>query len=334
MVSKVKKTDSEQRKSDHLDLAKKSQTSSDLVESTYYYEPLFFSHPVYPYKIPVQFLGTHYDYPFWISSMTGGTLEAKSINTNLAKLCEKYHLGFGLGSCRSLLESDERMSDFKMRAFLGDRPFYANLGYAQIENLFLSGELSKITELVKKLEADGLIIHLNPLQEWFQPGGDRYKKSPIDVLPYLFDELSCPMMIKEVGHGFGPKTLKALIDLPFKAIEFGAFGGTNFSILESQRGEVSEFKKPFAYLGHSAFEMIDIINQLKPSDKSFIISGGMSSPLEAQRAYQLLASPKLIGLAYGFLAPAREGFESLETYFLNYAESFVVAKDLLVLKGK
>ena len=45
--------------------------------------------------------------------------------------------------------------------------------------LLLNNELSRIDDLVgEKLNADGLIIHVNPAQEWLQPEGDVFLIPP------------------------------------------------------------------------------------------------------------------------------------------------------------
>src|SRR5690606_7709496 len=111
----------------------------------------------------------------WISSMTGGTKEALQINRNLAQAANEFGLGFGLGSCRSLLTENTRFHEFDLRSMIGDElPFFANLGVAQVEELIAKKELNRLHDMVEKLRADGLIIHINPLQEWFQPEGDRF----------------------------------------------------------------------------------------------------------------------------------------------------------------
>ena len=89
----------------------------------------------------------------------------------------------GLGSCRSLLTSDEHLADFAVRPLLGpDLPLYANLGIAQLEVLIKQGDLHLIDSLIQRLDADGLIIHVNPLQEWFQPEGDRFEQPPLRTI--------------------------------------------------------------------------------------------------------------------------------------------------------
>ncbi len=320
------------RKKAHIELAARSVTAATEVDARFYYEPLFFTHPTSEQKSPVKFLGHDFDFPFWISSMTGGTQHAKSINENLARLCQKYKLGMGLGSCRPLLEGLERINDFSVRKFIGGQPLFANLGIAQIHEL--QGQENKIHEMVKSLEASGLMIHLNPLQEWFQPEGDRYSVSPLETLKKFLESASYPVMVKEVGQGMGPKSLKALLDLPLAGIEFGAFGGTNFSLLESLRGESSSEKKPFIQVGHTASEMVEFLNILPIQGKEFIISGGVRSVLDGFELRKKLKSPSVMGMAQAYLQPALESFETLENYFLSQKEALLVAEGILSLKGE
>ena len=184
------------------------------------------------------FLGKELGAPMWVSSMTGGTFAARKINTNLARVCHDFRMGMGLGSCRSLLDSNASLPDFDMRDIIGDDlPLYANLGISQVEQLLENNQEDKIRVLVDKLRADGLIVHVNPLQEYFQPGGDRLKNAPIISIRRLLDVVSFPVIVKEVGQGMGPASLRELIRLPLAAIEFAAFGGTNFSKLEMLRSE-------------------------------------------------------------------------------------------------
>lgn len=322
------------RKGSHIDLTHLSQTSSSGVDSRFDYEPLFFTHPTSDEKWPHNFLGCELDYPFWISSMTGGTEKAATINKNLGILAGKYKLGMGLGSCRPLLHSRERLSEFAIRKFLGDQPLLANLGVAQIEECILSGKTDLIHEMVKMTEASGLMIHLNPLQEWFQPEGDRYTISPLETIKRFLDDVSYPVLVKEVGQGIGPKSLKALLSLPVHGIEFGAFGGTNFTKLESLRATENEVREGFIQVGHTAHDMVQVLNALPVGKKEFIISGGVKNVLDGYALKMKLKSPALIGMASPFLNPAMESFEQLEKYFLNMREALLTAKGVLSVKGE
>jgi isopentenyl-diphosphate delta-isomerase len=323
-----------ERKGSHIELAHLSQTSGDGIDSRFNYEPLFFSHPKSHDKWETEFLGSSFDYPIWISSMTGGTEKAALIIKNLGTLAGKYKLGMGLGSCRPLLHSDDRLPEFTIRKYLGDQPLLANLGIAQVEECVLNGTVSLIHELVKKTQATGLLIHLNPLQEWLQPEGDRYTLSPLETLKRFLDDVSYPVLVKEVGQGMGPKSLKALLTLPIHGIEFGAFGGTNFTKLESLRAKDTQMKEPFIRVGHTASEMIEVLNALPVGKKEFIISGGIKNVLDGYELKMKLKAPSLIGMASPFLNPAMESFEALEKYFLNMREALLTARGVLSVKGE
>lgn len=322
-----------QRKDSHIELAHVAQSASSQVDSRFNYEPLFFSHPTSTDRWPQSFLGFDFDYPIWISSMTGGTDQAQVINQNLSLLCGKYNLGMGLGSCRPLLTDNSRLNEFNVRKNLGTRPLFANLGIAQIEECVLGGSTQQIHEMVKRLEATGLIIHLNPLQEWLQPEGDRFKQSPLVTLQKFLDGVSYQVLIKEVGQGLGPQSLKALLEMPIQGIEFGAFGGTNFTLLESLRTKEAEQKKPFIQVGHTALEMIEILNALPTRNKEFIISGGIRNVLDGHELKSKLKANSVLGMAAAWLTPAIQSFESLEKYFLDFRESLLTARGILTVKG-
>lgn len=325
------------RKSDHIDLAVKSRTKSAERDMRFYYEPFLGAHPSKSDNMSLTFLGKHMDFPIWISSMTGGTEKAKKINKNLAKIAGKFKLGMGLGSCRSLLYSDEYLADFAVRKYLGDQPLYANLGIAQIEELIATNSLDKVKELLKKLEADGLIIHINPFQEFIQPEGDKIRTSPEITLRKVLDQLNISIVVKEVGQGFGPNSLKAMMQMPLDAIEFGAFGGTNFSTLElSRTSEMPRAQyRSLAYIGHPAMEMVDMINKIKEKQgdhvmcKEFIVSGGISNFLDGYYGIKKLECNAVYGMASGFLQYALKPYDHLVEQVEKHIEGLKIANAFL-----
>src|SRR6056297_2248988 len=138
----------ETRKKDHIDLAFKSQTGISAADQRFYYEPMLSAHPSKGLQ-PFEFLGKTQKAPLWISSMTGGTKLAGKINNNLARACNEFGFGMGLGSCRIILEDDTFLNDFNVRPVVGnDLPLWANLGIAQIEELIQSEKISLAIELV------------------------------------------------------------------------------------------------------------------------------------------------------------------------------------------
>lgn len=327
----------ESRKKDHINLALRSQVSKDLLNKRFNYEPALSAHPAK--ELPeTAFLNKKLRLPVWVSSMTGGTAQAKQINTNLAKVCREFGMGMGLGSCRPLLDDQSRLADFDMRPIIGnDLPLLANLGIAQIEELLEKDEVEKLLQMIELLDADGLFVHLNPIQEWLQPEGDRIKFSPIETLERLLEKVDFPVLVKEVGQGMGPKSIEALMDLNLAGIEFGAFGGTNFAQMELLRSDKTqqELLSPLASIGHTAEEMVDYINDLPPAimnSKNIIISGGISDWLEGYYLMEKIKYPAIFGQASAFLKNAQGDYKQLHDYVSNLKKGLLLAHSYLRIR--
>jgi isopentenyl-diphosphate delta-isomerase len=328
---------SENRKSDHIKLSFQSIPSTQINLGGLAYEPIFSAHPETG-SASKKFLDKNFGLPLWVSSMTGGTEKAKLINTNLAKACGEFKLGMGLGSCRCLLEDDSRLKDFDVKKYMGEMPLYTNLGIAQLEQLILADKLNLVIELNAKLKADGLIIHVNPLQEWAQPEGDRYTRPPIETIMRVIDAVKCPIIVKEVGQGFGPKSLESLLKLPLRAIELAGFGGTNFTMLEQARLSAADsgtlpVNSHFAHIGHTVEDMIKNLNKLlKPGvndDIEIIISGGVNNCVQAHVLMESLKFNNVVGMAGSLLKHSMGEYEELQTYVKELGEGIELAKAFL-----
>lgn len=311
------------RKKDHIELAFQSQVESLYLDRRFRYEPALAAHPVPGGLAPISFLGKTFRTPIWVSSMTGGTELARTINQNLARACAEFGMGMGLGSCRQLLYSDEYLPDFDVRVHIGpDLPLYANLGVAQVEILLERGETRVMSDLLSRLRADGLIVHLNPLQEAMQPEGDQFKRPAIDTIRDLLDKADFPVVVKEVGQGMGPASLRALLQLPLAALEFAAAGGTNFAKLELLRSspEKQQIFQKFALVGHTAEEMVGYTNGLSEElgdslrVRNLILSGGVQDFMDGYYLIRKSALPAVYGQASGFLKHAREDYEQLRQH--------------------
>jgi isopentenyl-diphosphate delta-isomerase len=326
------------RKKDHIELALNSQTKSGNLDL--YYEPLLSAHPDDKTDISKIFLNKKFNTPLWISSMTGGTEKAQLINQNLAKVASEFGFGMGLGSCRPLLDSYKRKEDFDLRETIGDQAFYINLGVAQLEQLISRRELSKVKKIHDDLRADGLIIHVNPIQEWAQPEGDRFKNPPIETIKTIVKEMEINIIVKEVGQGFGPNSLISLMELPIAAIDFAGFGGTNFTLLELSRHNAQQNGKThknhnLKNIGHTCTEMINWVNQnidqTSVNCREFIISGGVTDTLEGFKLQESLKANSIIGMASSFLKHAHD-YEQLKEFTRSEVENYKLAK--CFLKGK
>lgn len=329
------------RKKDHIELAFQSQVQSGELDCRFYYEPILSGHPDEMDQSAFSFLGKKMEVPIWVSSMTGGTAMARTINHNLARACAEFGMGMGLGSCRALLYDDEYFQDFNVRPIIGaDYPLFANLGIAQVEQLLEKKEVHRVDQLLDKLQADGLIIHVNPLQEWLQPEGDHFKYAPIETISRFMEQSDVPVVVKEVGQGMGYESLKALFQLPLAAVDFAASGGTNFAKLELLRSEPvkQEIYKQLAHVGHSAADMVNMTNaiQLELGDQlrceQVIISGGVRHFLDGYYLNELCNLPSVYGQASGFLKHATGQYQTLRTYVEAQIEGLAVAKAFLKIR--
>lgn len=337
-MSKKTETSSD-RKKDHIDMAIDSQMHPKLNDARFYYEPILSQHPADNEIKPVSFGSKTLSYPIWVSSMTGGTQLAKTINHNLAKACREFGLGLGLGSCRKLIDHPECLADFDVRELIGmELPLYANLGIAQVEQWLQSNQQDNIRKIVQILRADGLIIHVNPLQEYLQAEGDRFKSKPLDTIKKMLEQFSFPIIVKEVGQGMGPNSLKELLQLPLQAIEFAAFGGTNFSVLEMQRqsSDSDRVFLPLTKVGHTAEEMVNFCNQIVDTNKilckQIIISGGVRNFLDGYYLIGKSKIPAIYGQASNFLKYAMDDYETLRAYVLSQIRGLNLANSYLKIK--
>jgi isopentenyl-diphosphate delta-isomerase len=328
----------ENRKASHIELTFKSQVGR--LDDRFFYEPMLSGHPSEDLPL-IDFCGKKMHYPIWVSSMTGGAEMAGKINKDLAEIVERYGLGMGLGSCRQLLESDKFFEDFNLRPILGkEAPLFANIGIAQIEQLIEINGLSKLEDMIGRLDADGMFLHVNPLQEWMQPEGDIYHISPLNAINEILDKTSINLIVKEVGQGFGYHSLKELFKLPLAAIDFAAHGGTNFSQIELHRNteQAKESMSPMVYVGHSADEMVDFTNQIveelgsERKCKQIIISGGVKNYLDGYYLTEKANLPAVYGQASKFLKAAIDSKETLNEYVKGEIEGLKIANALLKIK--
>ena len=326
----------ENRKKDHIELAFRSQMTQ--ADPRFSYEPLLAAHPA-PGSLPAtRLLGKTFRAPMWVSSMTGGTELARTINQNLARACREFGMGMGLGSCRPLLYSDEFFDDFHVRPLTGPEvPLYANLGIAQLETLLDKKETERIERMVDKLEVDGLIVHVNPLQEALQPEGDHFHRPPLETIRELLETVSVPLIVKEVGQGMGIESLRALLRLPLRAIDFAAGGGTNFALLEllRQQDDYQRAYEPLAKVGHGAAQMVEYVNRLVEEEndeircRELIISGGVRDFLDGYYLTQRLVLPSVYGQASAFLRHARGSYADLQTYVSRQVRGLELAHAFL-----
>ena len=184
--------------------------------------------------LTTMFLGKKLGAPLLISSMTGGTELARMINFRLAEVAQHYKIAMGVGSQRVLLEKPEMAGTFAVRSRAPDILLFANLGAVQLNYDYGLDECLRVVEL---LEADALVLHLNPLQECIQPRGDTNFRSLLEKIAQLCQKLPVPVVAKEVGNGISAAMAQKLIVAGVAAIDVAGAGGTSWEKVESERAE-------------------------------------------------------------------------------------------------
>lgn len=259
-------------------------------------------------NLSTSFLGKPLGAPILISSMTGGTEIAKQINQRLAAIAQHYKLAMGVGSQRVAVENPQVADTFAMRAIAPDAVLFANLGAVQLNYRYGIDECLRVIE---QLEADALILHLNPLQECVQTKGDTNFRGLLDKIAGLCEKLPVPVIVKEVGNGISAPIAQKLIAAGVAAIDVAGAGGTSWAKVESERATDDKQRRlgaTFADWGIPTAECIVAVRSTSP-DIPLIASGGLRNGLEIAKTIALGAD--LAGLAFPFLQAANESEEAL-----------------------
>ena len=255
------------------------------------------------------FLSKSLGAPLLISSMTGGTEQAKTINFRLAEVAQKHKLAMGVGSQRVAVENPQVADTFAVRSLAPDILLFANLGAVQLNYSYGVDECLRVIDL---LEADALILHLNPLQECIQSNGDTNFKGVIDKIQILCNKMPVPVIAKEVGNGISAAMAQKLLEAGVAAIDVAGAGGTSWAKVESERAfneQQHRLGLTFADWGLPTAECIVDIRAIAP-EIPLIASGGLRNGLDVAKAIALGAD--ISGLAWPFLQAAAESTEAVD----------------------
>ncbi|WP_414562697.1 MULTISPECIES: type 2 isopentenyl-diphosphate Delta-isomerase [unclassified Anabaena] len=251
--------------------------------------------------ISTTFFGKHLGAPLLISSMTGGTAQAAMINQRLAQVAQHYKIPMGVGSQRVVVEKPQVADTFAVRKYAPDVLLFANLGAVQLNYKYGLDECRRIIDI---LEADALILHINPLQEFIQPRGDTNFRGVLDKIADLCIKLPVPVIAKEVGNGISAAMAEKLIAAGVQAIDVAGAGGTSWAKVEGERAENAlqrRLGQTFADWGLPTAECLTSIQAIAPHIP-LIASGGLRHGLDVAKAIALGAD--LAGLAMPFLQAA------------------------------
>lgn len=305
-----------ERKNDHLDIV--LDPARALVTSRTGFEDYHFQHCALPeldlnqVDLSTRLLGMPLRAPLLVSSMTGGALRAARINHHLMEAAQELGIALAVGSQRVAIEAglDHGLTrDLRRRG--PDVPLLANVGAAQLR----AGGVVLAQSAVDMISANALIVHLNPLQEAVQAGGDRDWRGVLQAIGAVARALSVPVVVKEVGAGLSPEVARRLVEAGVAVIDIAGAGGTSWAAVEGERARDAQDRAvamAFSGWGIPTAQALQDVRQSLP-DTPLIASGGIRDGVDAAKAIRLGAD--VVGQAASVLSSALQSSEAVVAHF-------------------
>ena len=304
-----KVTQTSSRKADHIRINLDEDVRSGLTSGLERYR---FTHQALPelnledIDLNSGLFGRELRAPILISSMTGGTEQAGRVNRVLAEAAQETGIAMGLGSQRAAIENPGLSDTFQVRQLAPDVLLFANLGAVQLNYEY---GIEQCQQAVDMIEADALILHLNPLQEAVQPEGDTRFSGLLNKIEAICQALHVPVIMKEVGWGFSEQAARQLAEAGVAAIDVAGAGGTSWTQVEMHRAETKDqalLAAAFIDWGIPTAQAIINVRNAAPDLKVFA-SGGLREGIDIAKCIALGAS--LGGMASPFLKAANQSVE-------------------------
>ena len=231
--------------------------------------------------------------PLMISCMTGGSGRGRSANRALAAAAQQAGIAVGVGSIRPLLHDPATFADFHVKPLAPDVPVLANLGAVQLRDL----DGGVLRGLLRRLEVQGLVVHLNAGQELFQPGGDRDFRGLFAAIERVVGECGLPVLVKETGFGIRPGLVRGLLGCGVRYVDLAGAGGTNWVQVEGRRlpGEQPESADRFADWGLPTGVLLALLGDVAGN---VIASGGLRHGVHLAKAVAMGAACGAMALPF------------------------------------
>lgn len=274
----------------------------------------------------VEFLGKTLSMPLIISSMTGGDSdEILRINKNLALAAEETGIAMAVGSQRVMFSNPKAARSFELRAFAPNALLLSNLGAVQL-NYELG--LEHAQKAIETLGADGLYLHLNPLQEAIQPEGDLNFANLSEKIAGLVQSLDKPILLKEVGCGLSPKDIELGLKAGIETFDLAGRGGTSWSRIEYHRRarDNDDMGLLFQDWGMTTVEALVQAQAFKDRAR-FVASGGVRSGIDMAKA--IIIGAQVCGVAAPFLVAAKQSAQAVVDQIEVFRREFKTAMFLL-----
>ena len=312
-----------QRKEEHLALAKmffNSNKNNDF-KHIHLIRPALPESAVSKESIATEMFGQKISAPFFINAMTGGSDASYTINRRLAQAAAKENIPMALGSASILEKEIDQIKSFEIaRQENPDGLLFANV------NPTTKPKVAQ--KIVQVLNANALQIHLNSVQEAVMPEGDRGFHW-LDNLKAIRQAVDVPIIIKEVGMGIDPESLRTLLINDFSIIDLGGSGGTNFAQIENERRK----NQKLMFLEDIGLSTVKTLLAARtiPVNKTIIAAGGITNALDIFKS--LVLGAQYVGIANYFLQFANQDTESLIVAIQNLKYELRLLTALFGLKN-
>lgn len=223
--------------------------------------------------------------PIFINAMTGGGgVNTERINRQLAEVASIMKIPMAVGSQMAAIKDEAEANTYKVVRKINETGIiFANIGS--------EATVDQAIRCVEMIEADGLQVHLNVIQELVMPEGDRDFSSTLKRIEQICKAVHVPVIVKEVGFGMNRETVQKLIDVGVSIIDVGGFGGTNFSRIENMR----RTNQHLFFNDWGIPTTISLCEAVNSSNVPIIASGGIQDAADVAKAIALGASG--VGLA-------------------------------------
>jgi isopentenyl-diphosphate delta-isomerase len=293
------------RKGEHVEIAASGRaeaTSNTLLDDIHLVHQALPELATADIDLSAELAGKRLTAPLVITGMTGGTVEAAQINRDLAVAAQAAGVALGLGSQRAMAEHPELAASYAIRDVAPDVVLLGNIGAVQA----LALGPARVLELVRRVGADALCVHLNPGQELVQEHGDRDFRGVAAGVARLIDAARVPVIVKETGCGLSAQAARALAQAGATWVDVSGAGGTSWVAVEALRAAPDS---DAAALGQELWQWgvptAVSIALCASAGLSVIASGGVRNGVDVARALALGA--RLGGMAAPMLRAQQAG---------------------------
>ena len=211
----------------------------------------------------IEFMGKKISMPVMVNAMTGGTEISEDINEDLSNICKDLNIPMAVGSESIALKDIKARESFSL---LKEKDQVFKIGNLGLENSIENFEFAKDLIGARAMQA-----HLNVAQELVMAEGERDFSNNFENLKNIKNNLSAPLIVKEVGFGMNKEVGKKLLDIGIKYIDVAGKGGTNFIEIEDMRIFDKDYSEFYSWGIPTAKSILDLRSL---SDDFFLISSG------------------------------------------------------------